>query len=44
MTPFAVLNASKYYVSKLPAECKMGGVMHLFEKKLILDILVCVES
>ena len=24
MTPFAVLNASKYYVSKLPAECKNG--------------------
>ena len=24
MTPFAVLNASKYYVSKLPTECKNG--------------------
>jgi len=24
LTPFAVLNASEYYVSKLPAECKNG--------------------
>jgi len=24
LTPFAVLNQSEYYVSKLPAECKNG--------------------
>ena len=35
MTPVAVLNASKYYVSKLPAECKMGGLCISLQNELI---------
>ena len=33
LTPFAVLNASEYYVSKLPAECKNGWGQSIFLHK-----------